>query len=158
MQEYNKIINDIIEKLENAKFAVLATSDKAGNISATQMCIINDGLDVYFQTDSKFEKVKNIKENDKVAINIGSYYFKGIATISGHPTKFPKYIEKLKVKYPQTYASYSNLKDEVLITVKLTQCKIWGNDSSKSLDEQETILAVDLINKKIDKITCDKMQ
>jgi general stress protein 26 len=121
------------------------------------MCIINDRLKIYFQTDSKFEKVRNIRENNKVAINLGDYYFKGTAKIIGHPTTNSSFIEKIKIKHPKTYESYTNLKDEILIEVDLTECKIWGVDNSKSIHEQETIIIIDMINKSIKTIACDKM-
>ena len=39
------------------------------------MCLINDGLTLYFQTDKSFEKIKNISENPNVAINLGVFLF-----------------------------------------------------------------------------------
>ena len=154
---FSEIIDKITNKIKITKFGVLATSDRDGNISACQMCIISDGLDVYFQTDSKFEKIKNIKQNPKVAINLGDYYFKGFAEILGHPTTNANFIKLIQEKHPETYKSYTNLKDEVLIKVNLTECKIWGVDNSKSIHEQETIMVIDLKNKKTEKINCDKM-
>lgn len=157
MNSYEEIEEKIINKLKKVKFAVLATSNSSGDISACQMCLVSDGLDVYFQTDSKFEKVRNIKENNKVAINVGDYYFKGEAEIIGHPTTNNRFIELIKEKHLETYESYSNLKDEVLIKVKLTECKIWGIDNSKSIHNQETIAVIDMINKKVSILVCDKM-
>lgn len=158
MKAYEEIIEKIIKKLEKTMFGVLATSDKEGNVCATQMCIVNDDLILYFQTDNKFEKVKNIKENNKVAVNLGDYYFKGVAHILGHPTINATFIEKLKIKHPKTYSSYTNLEDEILIKVDLTECKIWGVDSSKSVHEQETIMVIDLVNKQVKTVNCDKMK
>jgi general stress protein 26 len=56
---------EILERLKNTKFAVLATSDGKGLISASQVCIVNIGLDIYIQTDKKFEKFQNIKKITK---------------------------------------------------------------------------------------------
>lgn len=154
---WNETLLKIEKILNNAKFVVLATANKEGIVSASQMCVINDGLKVYFQTDSKFEKVKNISENPHVAINFGSTYFKGKASLIGHPTKNIDYVEKLKVKYPWTYKNYTNLPSEMLIEVELTECRIWGIDNSKNVHQEETIQVIDLINKTDKIINCDKM-
>ena len=155
--EYNELIKKIEELLTNSKFAVLATSNKDGIVSACQMCIVNDGLKVYFQTDSTFEKIKNIKENPHVAITIGTFNFKGIAKIVGHPTTHNDFIEKIKEKHPETYLHYTNLPTEVLIEVVLTECKIWGIDNSKDIHNEEIIQVIDLTNKTKKQITCSKM-
>ncbi|MDR0850790.1 MAG: pyridoxamine 5'-phosphate oxidase family protein [Christensenellaceae bacterium] len=154
---YDEVIK-IIEKLfKSTKFVTLATADKLGVVSTAQMCLINDGLKVFMQTDNKFEKLKNIAENPHVAINIGAFNFKGAAKIVGHPTENKVFIKNLKQKHLETYEHYTNLKDEVLIEIELIQAKIWGVDNSKDVHNQETILVVDFKNKTTKTIVCDKM-
>ena len=51
-------INIIENLLKNTKFATVATSSKNGIVSTAQMCIVNKGLTVYFQTDKTFEKIE----------------------------------------------------------------------------------------------------
>lgn len=155
--EYQELLEKIEKVLKTTKFGVLATANKEGVVSTAQMCIINDGLTLYFQTDNSFEKVQNIKENPNVGINLGTFYFKGSATIVGHPTTNAKFIELIKEKHPMTYSNYTNLINEILIEVKLTECKIWGVDNSKDIHNQETIQVIDLENKTKRLIHCDKM-
>ena len=155
--EYEELINKVEKLLTNTKFVVLATANKEGVVSACQMCIVNDGLKVYFQTDSTFEKITNIKENPHVAITIGAFYFKGIAKIVGHPTANSDFIERIKEKHPETYAHYTNLPTEVLIEVDLIECKIWGIDNSKDIHNEEIIQVLDLNNKTRKQIICGKM-
>lgn len=147
----------ILDLFEKTLFCTLATANKDGVVSASQVCLINDGLTIFVQTDKTFEKVNNIKENPNVAINCGAYYFKGKAEILGHPRKYPDFIQKVKQKHLSTYNSYTNLPNEVLIKIELSEAKIWGGDNSKDIHNQETILVVDLINKKTNTIICDKM-
>ncbi len=152
---------DAIQKIETilsaTKFATLATSNNKGIVSASQVCITNSGLKVWVQTDKTFEKIINIKQNNNVALNVGAYYFKGIATIVGHPTQYSEFINLIKQKHPETYASYTNLPNEVLVEIELTEARIWGIDNSKDVHNQETILVVDLKNKTTNTIVCDKM-
>lgn len=155
--EYNRLIETIEQLLEKTKFAVLATSNKEGIVSACQMCLVNDGLILYFQTDKSFEKTKNINVNPNVAINIGAYSFKGIAKILDHPSKSDSFIKKIKEKHPQTYTNYTNLPNEVLIKVELTDCKIWGGIDSKNIHNEDIVQIIDFRNKTAIIITCNKM-
>lgn len=154
---YKDIEKRVITVLEKTPICVFATADKNGVVTAAQMCLINDGLKVYVQTDATFEKVKNIRENPHVAINCGAYYFKGKAKIVGHPSINPVFIEKIKQKHLSTYNHYTNLPSEVLIEVELTEGRIWGIDAAKDVASQETVTIVDFKNKTTKTIICDKL-
>jgi len=154
--QYQDIENKIIDVLEKTPYCTLATANKKGEISTAQMCLINDGLTIYMQTDKSFEKVKNIKENNFVAINCGAYNFKGRAKIVGHPKENKMFIDRIKKKYPDTYKHYTNLEGEVLIKVKLVECKIWGINSNNS-QSKEAILLINFENKTTKEILCDRM-
>ena len=150
-------IKQIDNLLKNTKFVTLATSNKEGIVSTAQMCIVNTGLKVYFQTDRTFEKVKNIIENSNIAFNIGAYNFKGIAKIVGKPSENKEFIELIKQKHFETYKSYTLLENEVLIEADITECKIWGIDSKQDIHNQETIEVIDFTNNTKKVILCDKM-
>ena len=152
--DFEIIKKNIENHLRESIFCTFATANKKGEICACKMCIVNDGLKVYLQTDSSFEKVNNIKQNKNVAINCGAYYFKGIANILGHPKDYEFFIDKFKEKHPKSFQSYTNLKSEVLIEVKLLECKIWGYEKQ---DEKEVLLVVNLQDKSISKVICDKL-
>lgn len=152
--KYSELEPRILMILDKTPHLVLATANKSGVVSAVQMSFVHDGLTVFMQTDANFEKVKNIEENPHVALNLGSFYFKGTARILGKPTSNKEFIEKIKRKDPGTYAHYTNLPNEVLIEVRLTECKIFGIDSSTG---EETIQVVNLKSKTVETIVCDKM-
>jgi general stress protein 26 len=84
---YDDAADRMARLLESAKYATLANADKNGIVRTSQMCLANDGLVVHMQTDSKFDKIKNIRENPNVSINIGAYNFSGLARIAGHPSE-----------------------------------------------------------------------
>ena len=154
LEEAIKRIDNLIK---NTKFVTLATSSKDGIVSTAQMCIVNKGLKVYFQTDKTFEKIKNIQENENIAFNIGAYNFKGKAKIVGKPSENKEFIELIKEKHYDTYKSYSLLDNEVLIEVEITECKIWGINPKLDIHEQETIEVIDFVNNNKKVIKCDKM-
>lgn len=152
--EYSDIEKKCIAVLENAHFAILATANKQGSVSTAQMCLINDGLTFYMQTDKKYEKVRNILENPNVSINCGAYSFKGTAKILDHPNNYDHFIEKLKAKHIKTYEKYSHIRDEVLIEIDLMGARVWGG-GNQDVHDQETILIVDFKNKNTEIIKCD---
>ena len=144
---------DLIAKIERlfaqTKFATLAYI-KSGVPHTAQMCLISDGLDVYMQTDAKFDKTAAIRENPNVAINIGAFNFTGCAEIAGHPSESSWYINAIKEKHPDTHLQYTNLPDEVLLKITLTNAKIWGK-----VEGQECLRLIDFSNKTIKKIAVE---
>lgn len=155
--EYELLFQKIINLLSKTDYVVLATASKDGIVTASQMCVIADGTTLYFQTDEKFEKAQNIMENPNVAITIGNVYFKGQANIIGHPTENQFFIERMKEHHYQTYENYTCLPNQILIEVKLTECRIWGiwkNDIYK----EEAIQILNLGDKKLTKIKCDNLR
>ncbi len=154
---YLDLENNIIKALENAMICSFATVNKKGEVSARNMTIVNDGLKIYLQTDNTFDKIKDIKENQNIAINFGAYSIKGKAKIVGHPTINQTYIDKMKVKHEYTYKHYTNLANEVLIEITPFSAKVWGIDFEKKIENQETITEVNFINKTYKTTVCDKM-
>lgn len=156
--EFEKIIDNICSILDLSKYCVVATASKSGVVSTSTVCFVREGLSVYFQTDASFEKIKNISENPNVALTVGSNYnFKGKAKVIGHPSDFPNFIDLLIKKDPKTYQSYSNLKNEVLVKIDLTEAKIWKIENSKIAKNVEKILKINLKTKSVTEIVCDKM-
>ena len=82
--EFEILLQKIIKLLSKTNYVVLATASKDGIVTASKMCVISNGTTLYFQTDSNFEKARNIIDNPNVAITIENIYFKGQATIVGH--------------------------------------------------------------------------
>jgi general stress protein 26 len=155
--DYDEAIAKVGKLFAATKFAVLATANRDGVVSASQMCLVNDGMTLYFQTDSSFEKIRNIRENPHVAVNVGACYCKGTAELLGHPAEFPDFIEKIRRKHPETYESYTNIPTEILVKVEVSECKIWGADAGKSVHSQSTIKVLDLVKKTSTILACGKM-
>lgn len=157
--EYSYLIERIERLLSLSKNAILATASKDGIVSSSKMCMVSFDSKVYFQTCNTFEKVQNIKENPNVAITLHNVYFKGKAKIVGHPTSNPIFIEKLKERHPDAYSNYTNLDNQVLIEIELTECRIWGfwpqeQDETK---KEEAIKVLNLTNKSVNSIKCKNL-
>ena len=142
--DYEDLIMKIERLFVQTKFATLAYVDEFSVPHTAQMCLISDGLDIYMQTDAKFDKISAIRNNPNVAINIGAFNFIGRSEIVGHPSLNTWYISAIKEKHPETHVQYTNLPDEVLLKITLTSAKIWGK-----INGQECLRLVDFANKTI---------
>lgn len=161
--EFEILLQKIIKLLSKTNYVVLATASKDGIVTASKMCVISNGTTLYFQTDSNFEKARNIIDNPNVAITIENIYFKGQATIVGHPSKNHFFVEKMKQRHYQTYENYTHLPNQVLIEVKLTECRIWGiwqneNENDHNIVKEESIKILNLKKKQLTKIKCDNLK
>lgn len=157
--DYQELWSHIEKLLSLTKTAVLATASASGEVTASKMCMVTIGSKVYFQTCETFEKAQNIRENPHVAITLNNVYFKGLAKITGHPTENPEFIRLLKKYHPSTYECYTNLDNQVLIEVELTECRIWGYwNTIEKEQKQEEIKVLDLKNKRLNNIVCENLR
>ena len=66
------------------KRGILATT-KDNRVTARRMRLIPDGLTLYAYTDSRSNKIDQIKSNPNVAVVAGFIQIEGKATLHGHP-------------------------------------------------------------------------
>jgi len=149
---YESVVSQIERLLSATKFCTLATVDSTGRPHTAQMCVISDGIVIYMQTDSKFEKIKNIGANQNVAINIGGFNFKCTAEIMGHPEKNELFMHAIAAKHPDTKKKYTGLADEVLIKITPISCRQW-----RAFDGKEGLLDIDFVNKTLSRTIVDKI-
>ena len=158
--EYDLQIEKLLDLFSKIKYVVLATANKDGIVTASQMCVISDGTTLYFQTNPTFEKARNIMENPNVAVTIGNVYCKGQASIIGHPTDNNYFVTQMRKKHNKTYENYTNLPNQILIKVELTECRIWGiwnSEDELNISKEESIKVLNLQKKQITKIKCDNL-
>lgn len=161
--EYEILFQKIIKLLSKTNYVVLATANKDGIVTASKMCVVSDGTILYFQTDYGFEKARNIRENPNVAVVVDNIYFKGQATIIGKSADNAYFVEKMKERHYRTYENYTNLPNQILIKVELTECRIWGiwhsqDEKSGIVSSEEAIKVLNLKNKNLRKIKCDNLK
>ena len=81
---YEEFKEEIIQKLDETKTIVLATSSN-DRVTSRTIWFGNDGLDIYFISWKHNKKILQIKENPKVALTLGRLQFEGEAEFCGHP-------------------------------------------------------------------------
>jgi general stress protein 26 len=67
MDDLNKVISDYISKCHSC---TIATVGLDGEPDASTVFFANSGLDIYFNTSKDSQKMKNIEDNQRVAITI----------------------------------------------------------------------------------------
>ena len=100
--DYEKFKTEIIQKLDENKTIVLATSSN-DRVTSRTIWFGNDGLDIYFVSWKHNKKILQIKENSKVALTLGRIQFEGEAEFLGHPfdEKNKQYLDNFYKKIPK---------------------------------------------------------
>jgi succinate dehydrogenase/fumarate reductase flavoprotein subunit len=118
--------DEIIKALETEKTLILATCAE-NKVTIRPMSHVNDGLTIFFQTGRDYLKMRQIRENPNVAIQVGSYQLEGIAAEEGHPLapENAGFAALLKEKHPDAFARWSPLEEEVVVRVAITNVRQW---------------------------------
>lgn len=132
--DFSEVRNYIFEKLENNSIVNLSTCGKDYRVTSRAMCIIVKGQDIYFQTDSRFLKTKQMDENSKVAINFANIQWEGRAVNLGELKNEDNkwFLEIFKKKHPGSYNMYSLEPDQVLFRIEPVLLSAWRYDNSDS--------------------------
>ena len=115
----------ILDFISNMGVCVLATGAN-DIITARNISVVNDGFDVYFNTDKIFTKYKQIVSNKNVAFCKDNYQMEGVAEILGHPNDEELFTNMYKEKHMNSYKKYSHLENEIVIKVKLKKVQVWN--------------------------------
>jgi general stress protein 26 len=81
---------------------VLATS-KNDHVTARRMRLLSDGLTLYGWTLRSTRKAGQIMANPKVSVVVEYIQIDGVASVKGHPTDEPKFLELIRKKLPHRY-------------------------------------------------------
>lgn len=101
-QEFIEALADLGSEDLGSERGVVATS-KDDHVTARRMRLMLDGLNIYGWTDRNSRKVEQIKANPKVAVVIEYMQIDGVASVKGHPTEEPEFLELLRKKLPHRY-------------------------------------------------------
>lgn len=111
---YKSLMDEVITTLENTQTMTLATCVE-GRVTARTMAIVNDGTTLLFQTNGFSEKIRQLNKNNNVAFASDNLQVEAVANITYDQEITQIFVEKYKVKYPQYYAVYSGMPDEVTV-------------------------------------------
>jgi len=123
-----KMENFVLDIMRNHNILTLATLRKDGYPQATTVTYANDGLTIYFCTAPDSQKIKNIRDSNKVSLTIDKDYedwnkIKGLsmaatAEIITNPDEIKKAMNCLVKKFP--FIAEMPEPEEPLAAVKIT--------------------------------------
>lgn len=130
--DFNLLENEIFSTLGNKKIMVLATSFD-GSVTARNMSCIIIGKRIYFQTDTKLQKIKQIIGNPNVALCVDNIQIEGVARIGSHPFDDENcdFASAFRDAYKGSYESYSHMKNEVVVAVEPTLITLWKYEDAQ---------------------------
>jgi uncharacterized pyridoxamine 5'-phosphate oxidase family protein len=129
----------VFSRLGESKIMVLATCTENRPTARSMSCIMLGGY-IYLQTDRRFKKYEQIKNNPSIALCFDNVQIEAKAELCGHPlnpsnAKFAKAFEE---HFKASFDAYSHLKDEVLIKCTTTKITFWeyieGNAFRRTFD------------------------
>lgn len=131
---FQERICDFFNELGEARKMVLSTSSKE-NVSSRMMSVVQKNGIFYFQTDSKFRKFQQIKENPNVALCIDNFQIEGICKELGHPLKNIDFCRLYQKNFKNSFNNYTNLENEILFEVNPIFIERWIYKNGKPFIE-----------------------
>lgn len=130
--DFRIIFNEVEKIIEQNKIWYLATS-KNDKVTARAISIVNEGLNIFFQTDIAFEKYKQMEFNKNVALVQGNVQIEGISTLLGHPLEEgnEKFIEKFSAAHTNAYSLYSHLEGNRVIKISPVKITMWKYEKNR---------------------------
>ena len=143
MGDLNKVISDYISKCHSC---TIATVGLDGEPDASTVFFANSGLDIYFNTSKDSQKMKNIKDNQRVAITmqtnpepktdqeISGIQYNGIAKIlpESEYTNVPRGVIA-------RHKAFNSIKPGNSIIVKVTATKVYFINYAKGFRHRELL-------------------
>jgi general stress protein 26 len=123
---YNHLEQEVIKALEENKIWVLSTSEN-DIVTSRTMSIVNEGVNIYFQTNKCYIKSQQMKKNNNVALCYNNISIEGVAEEFGDWTEEKNYhlLELYKKNHQGSYDAYGNLEGQVVYKVVPKVIKLW---------------------------------
>jgi nitroimidazol reductase NimA-like FMN-containing flavoprotein (pyridoxamine 5'-phosphate oxidase superfamily) len=141
---YSEAYSECEEFLSNNHTLVLATSYN-NKVTARSMSFVNIGLNLYCQTDKRFEKYAQITANPSVAVCCKNFQIEAIAEELGHPFDEwnSEFLKQFKKVHPGSFKAYSESENEVVFRLNPTKIVIWKYIEGKPVRD-----IIDLVEQK----------
>lgn len=134
LNEFEQQCEYFFNELGDHKFMVLSTALNDKVTSRTLSMVIQDGI-IYFQTDKKFRKYEQIRNNPNVAVCVDNTQIEGICRELGHPLDFPEFCTLFQKCYEGSYKRYTALEDERLFEVRPIYMERWIYEQGEPMIE-----------------------
>ena len=133
--------NTFFETFTQGRTAVLSSASQ-GHVTSRIMSVVLLNKKFYFQTDCKFHKYSQIKENPQVALCSDNMQIEGICSEVGFPSQFPEFLSLYNQCFPGAYQKYSHLESTRLFCISPIYIQIWCY-----IGNQPHILSLDFVRR-----------
>ena len=123
---YKNLENEIVGILKNNKKWVLSTCEN-DYVTSRTMSIINDGLDIYFQTNKCYVKYDQMENNPKISLCFSNVSIEGAVEFIGDwNTKANSSLRELyEENHKSSFDAYGFLENQVVCKVNVHKVKLW---------------------------------
>lgn len=127
-QEFLKELAELGSEDLGTERGVLTTS-KDDNVTARRMRLLSDGFTLYGWTNRYSRKSEQIMANPKVSVVVEYIQLDGVASVKGHPTDEPEFLELIRKKLPHRYENlvknWSMASNTVVIKIVPNRIALW---------------------------------
>ncbi len=124
--DFRQAMEYVWNKVEKKKIAVLSTAAH-NRVTSRAMSFIRLGDDLYFQSDERNLKIRQIQKNRNVAVCLDNIQMEAEAEIRGH-SSLPvnhDFVAKFKQEHPGSYEAYTEGKHQVVIRLIIKLITLW---------------------------------
>jgi general stress protein 26 len=103
-------------------------------VTARAMSIINDGLNLYFQTDTRFLKARQMEENSRAAFCLANIQMEGTVINRGH-SSLPEnswFCDEYSRVHYGSYTSYSHIPEERVYEFRPVLITAWRYENKQA--------------------------
>lgn len=126
--DYEELEKEVLAQIAEVKLVTLATS--AGDrVTARTVGIVNDGLEVFFQSACSTTKNEQIALNANVALSTGAFRLEGTARDIGQPLDHPYFARVYAETHEHAFKQYSSRSVTRLFSVRPRTATLWKFDT-----------------------------
>ena len=134
-KEFIDAIVDLGSEDIGSERGILATSFN-DNVSARRMRLLSDRLTLYAWSNRYARKAEQIQQNSKVSVVVEYIQIDGHASVIGHPTETPEFLDVIKRKLPHRYdnlvSGWSSNKDRVVLKIQPKRIALYKYDNPET--------------------------
>lgn len=130
MNAFESRLNEFYKSFGTHKAMVLSTS-VGDKVSSRMMSIICIDGEFFFQTDKTSRKCIQISKNKNAALCIENIQIEGTCEEYGTPAENQEFLRLYKKCYPDSFAMYSSLKNEILFKLTPSLIQRWIYESGR---------------------------
>lgn len=130
MSEKRNEFEYLWSKIGGSGVMILSTCADDRVTSREMSVVVIDGK-FYCQTDKRYLKCRQIKANPNVALCVNNFSVEGECRIIGHPSQNGFFVDRMKERFPDAVARWSELPTECVLEITPKLISSWIYEDNK---------------------------